>query len=96
MFRVRFTATVKNFDTEEEFNGWVDPAWHRFSLYTERDDVRFSDFETLEEAEKHIEETIGSYEHDGGSENYYAEDVDQNMESGEYWYRAGHIEEVTE
>lgn len=95
MFRVRFTATVHNFDTEEEFNGWVDPAWNRYELHSERDDVRSYEFDTLEEAEKYIEDTIGSFEHDGGSENYYAEDVDQNLESGESWYRAGHVEVIT-
>jgi hypothetical protein len=93
MFKVRFSATVKNFDTEEEFNGWVSPSWSRYALYTERDDVQVEEFDTLEEAVKHIEDTIGSTEHDAGSENYYAEDVDVNHEAGEHWYRAGHIEE---
>jgi hypothetical protein len=94
MFRVRFTATVHNFDTEEEWNGWVDHQWNSFELRTEREDVRFEDFDTLEEAEKAIEDTIGFFEHDGGSENYYALDPETNNETGEVWYRSGHVEEV--
>lgn len=97
MFRVRFTATVKNFDTEEEFNGWVDPNWNRFELRTEREDVRFEDFDTREEAEKHIEGTIGAIDLSGDEEtfgNYYGADAETNDETGEVWYRAGHIEEV--
>lgn len=97
MFRVRFTATVHNFASEEDFNGWVDMNWNRYELRTEREDVRFEDFDTLAEAEKHIEDTIGFFEHDGGSENYYAQDADTSPEDeDEVWYRAGHIEEVTE
>lgn len=97
MFRVRFTATVKNFDTEEEFNGWVSPDWNRFELYSEREDVKDYDFDTREEAVKFIEETIGAVESDCGSEvmgNYYAQDAEMNNETGEVWYRAGHVEQV--
>lgn len=94
MFKVRFTATVKNFDTEDEFNGWVSPEWSRYTLYSERDDVKVTEFDTLPEAVEFIESTIGLTEHDAGSENYYALDEDLNHESGEYWYYAGHIEEV--
>lgn len=93
MFDVRFTATVKNFDTEDEFNGWVSPSWNRYGLYSEKEDVQVDSFDTLEEAVQHIEDTIGALEHDEGSESYYSLDEDLNHESGEYWYRAGHIEE---
>jgi hypothetical protein len=92
MFDVRFTARVVNRDTEEEFNGWVSPSWNRYALYSEKEDVQVESFDTLEEAEKHIEDTIGSYVKEQRG-NYYAEDEDMNYESGEHWLRAGHIEE---
>lgn len=97
MFKVRFTATVKNFDTEEEFNGWVSPDWSRFDLYTEREDVKVYEFDTREEAVKFIEETIGAIDFSGAEEvmgNYYGADPETNNETGEVWYRAGHVEEV--
>ena len=50
MIKVQFTATVFNPDTEETFNGWVDPQWNRFELRSEPTDVKVYEFETLAEA----------------------------------------------
>lgn len=95
MFIVQFTATVKNFDTEEDFNGWVDPLWNRFELRELADDVRSWDFDTLEEAIAFIDSEIGSVETRHAERgNYYAEDAEMNPESGEYWYYCGHVEEA--
>ncbi len=97
MFKVRFNATVINRDTEEEFHGWVSPEWNQYSLYTEREDVKVTEFDTREEAEKFIEDTIGTYETDSGERvtgHYYAADADTNNETGEDWYRCGVIEEA--
>lgn len=93
MFAVRFTATVNNPDTEETFNGWVDPEWSMFELRTDKEDVRATECATHELAVEFIEETIGSVQTDD-RESYYAEDSRMNLESGEDWSYAAHIEEI--
>jgi hypothetical protein len=94
MFTVQFTATVFNPDTEDNFNGWVDPAWNRYELRELADDVRTWTFDTLEEAEAFIEETIGSTRQDSEPKRYYyAEDSDFNRETGEDWSYCAVIEE---
>jgi hypothetical protein len=94
MFKVTYSATVHNFDTEDTFDGWVDMDWSRFELRTEQEDVRSKEFDTLEEAVKSIEDTIGSLQHDDGSSAYYGEDSEMNNETGEDWSYCGHVEEV--
>jgi hypothetical protein len=96
MFKVTYSATVFNPDTEDTFNGWVDMDWNRFELRTEEEDVRSKEFDTYEEAVQSIEDTIGSLQNDGGSSAYYGEDSVFNNESGEDWHYCGHVEEVYE
>ncbi|UDL16715.1 hypothetical protein SEA_ATUIN_322 [Arthrobacter phage Atuin] len=91
MFKVRFSATVENRDTEDTFNGWVSPNWNRYALYTNREDVSVQEFETLAEAIEYIKTEIGEIDSTNGT-TYYAADADLNYESGEHWMRAGHIE----
>jgi hypothetical protein len=93
MFKVNFTASVKNFDTEEDFNGWVDPQWSMSTLHSEESDVRSWEFDTLEEAIKFIDSEIGSVETRYAERgNYYAQDSE--LHNGEYWYYCGHVTEV--
>lgn len=91
MVKVQFTARVVNPDTEEEFNGWVDPKWNQYVLRSESTDVTAWEFETLSEAVAFIEAHIGMTEHESGSDTWYSADEDFHMESGESWHRAAHI-----
>ena len=91
MIKVQYTATVFNPDTEETFNGWVNPSWSMFTLWTLAEDVPTFEFETIAEAIEAIEGTIGAYR-DNGDGTFYAEDSRFHMESGEDWSYAAHIE----
>lgn len=93
MFKVRFTATVNNPDTEETFNGWVDPKWSMTQLRSESTDVTTFEFDTRKEAEEFIEQTIGSADNYDG-EDWYAADSHMDYQSGEDWSYAAHIEEL--
>ena len=94
MFKVKFTATVVNPDTEETFNGWVDMVYSRRTLFTHEDSVtRTHDFDTLPEAVEFIESEIGATEHDPGSDTWYAADGDMEPVSGETWLYAAHVTE---
>ena len=90
MVKVQFTATVVNPDTEEEFNGWVNPQ-NRYELRTLAEDVPTFEFETLPEAVAFIEGEIGMTENEAGSDIWYSGDEDFHMESVESWHRAAHI-----
>lgn len=95
MVKVQFTATVFNPDTEESFNGWVDPSWNAFELRSDTEDVRTFEFDNMEDAMEFIEDAIGSMINTGHG-TYYAENVRMNAESGEEWSYAAHINEDDE
>lgn len=95
MIKVQFTATVFNPDTEETFNGWVDPQWNRFELRSEPTDVKVYEFETLAEAEDFIESEIGVADSYNG-DLWSAADSVTNTITGEEWsYTAAITEEKT-
>ncbi len=83
-FEVNFTASVQNPDTEEEFHGFISPEWSKTQLFSEATDVKTFEFETREDAEKFIEETIGEADNFDG-EDWYAADSHFDLESGEDW-----------
>lgn len=96
MFKVTFTAdrlTEESIDLgASEENGYVNLDWNRFEFVAEEDeDTPAGEFETREEAEKFIEESIGYTEASGDS--YYAADGAYDNE-GNQWRYAGHIDEV--
>jgi len=93
MFTVKFTATVFNPDTEETFNGWVDIRWNRFELRSLPGDVTTHTFDTRAEALHFIDSEIGSVG-DEQRGTFYAEDSRMNLESGEDWSYAAHLEEL--
>lgn len=94
MIKVQFTATVFNPDTEETFNGWVDPQWNRFELRSEPTDVRTFEFDTRAEAEEFVESTIGVTGKGGyNGDTWYAEDSVFESMTGENWSYAAHITE---
>jgi hypothetical protein len=90
MVKVKFTADVFNPDTEETFNGWVDPNWNSFELRSEPEDVRTFEFDNIDDAAEFIEDAIGSVV-DNGDWTYYAEDSRMNLETGEDWSYAAHV-----
>ena len=93
-FEVRFTGERITEESAAEGDaaerGWVNPSWSRKRLYAKRENVAYTAFDTREEAEEHIESILGSYTSDD-RENYYAEDADQDLETGDYWKYAAHI-----
>lgn len=93
MFKVQFTATVFNPDTEETLDGWVDMS-RPFELREASTDVAEHEFYDREEAVKFITYNIGSIGEEQQRGTYYAEDSQINTESGENWNYAAHIEEV--
>lgn len=90
MYKVQFTATVVNPDTEETFNGWVDMEWNRWELRSESTDVRSHEFDTRDEAVEFIKSKLGDVREERNT--FYAEDTELHLESGETWGRAAHIE----
>lgn len=90
MFKVNFTATVVNPDTEDNFNGWVDPSYSMFLLFEDAPTPK--EFDTLKESEEYIDSEIGSVE---APERgiYYAQDSKMNYESGESWSYAAVVHE---
>lgn len=95
-FEVRFTGERVTEESaakgEPAERGWVNPSWSRKRLYPNKSDSRAQGFDTREDAEAFIESVLGAYTSDFG-ENYYAEDADQDKETGDYWKYAAHIEE---
>ncbi len=96
-FEVAFTADVvdeesaANGDARER--GWIDPRWSMTQVYENREDVTVETFDTREEAEAYIEETIGNYDSFDG-ETWYAQDPHEDYKTGDTWSYAGHITEV--
>lgn len=84
MVKVTFTASVHNFDTEDEFHGFIDPKWSMWELYTEANDVRTYEFDTESEATAFIESEIGSADNFDGID-WYAADPQMNYDTGESW-----------
>lgn len=72
-------------------NGYVSPEWSMTELYENESDVQTFEFDTQEEAEKFIEETIGATETTDG-ERFYTLDVRTNGD--DYWNYCGHTEVV--
>lgn len=73
-------------------NGWVCPEWSMTALFEEKEEVATYDFETREEAEAFIEDTIGSV--DGSGDSFYSNDCHQDMTTGDYWSYCGHVSEI--
>lgn len=94
-FEVVFTGDVT--DSEHSAigatraNGWISPNWSMTTLFENKEDVELFYFDTYEEAEKFIEDTLGSCE-GSSAPSYYANDGRQDGD--DYWSYAGHIEEV--
>lgn len=89
--QVRYTATVLNPDTEETFNGWVDPR--RYELRSAATDVRTFEYDSMQEALGAIESEIGVADHFDGT-SYYAADEKREAASGEIWMFAAHVTEI--
>lgn len=98
-FLVRFTGeriteeSAAHGDAAER--GWVEPSWNRKNLREKQEDVRATGFYTLAEAEEFIESILGAYQPTEGG-TYYAEDSEQDAETGDYWRYAAHVETETE
>lgn len=91
MVKVTFTAdkyTEKSLEIGNAAeSGYVNLDWNRFEIMAPEDEA-VKEFDTVEEAEKFIEESIGETEKSGDS--YYA--VDSPIDSeGNHWSFAGHI-----
>jgi hypothetical protein len=96
MITVRFTATVVNPDTEETLSGWIDPAWHRYKLRERPEQVSAYKFPTRYDALKFAELNIGYFDETAREDNslgtFYSLDSETNMETGESWSYAAHLE----
>lgn len=93
MVKVTFTADKY---TEESLafgnaaeSGYVDLSWNRFQIMSPEDEA-VTLFDTRDEAERSIEDSIGAVERSGDS--YYAVDSPMDDE-GNRWSYAGHISE---
>lgn len=91
--QVRFTATVFNPDTEETFNGWVDPQWSMWELRSTADDVRAFTFDDDVEAREFVRSEIGDFDSFDGV-SWYAADSKMNNDTGEDWSYAAHFTEL--
>lgn len=96
-FTVRFTGERITEESAAEGmpaeSGWADPQWSRRKLHEEQKSVRATGFDTLTEAQEFIESTIGPYEPTEAPEGpYYQIDAEQDLETGDYWKFAAHIE----
>lgn len=92
MVKVKFTADVFNPDTEETFNGWVDPTRDMFQLRSDNDDVPVFEFDFMIDAMEFIEDAIGTIGNSADG-SFYAQDARVNEESGESWSYAAHVSE---
>lgn len=96
-FTVQFTADRVTEESAAEGmaaeSGWIDPELSMRRIFDDADEVAAFRFDTYEEAESFIEETIGECE-DASAPSYYAKD--ERIYDGESWRYAGHIEEVEE
>jgi hypothetical protein len=84
MVKVVFTATCYNPDTEEEFNGYLDPKWSKTTLFELESDVTVFEVETEAEALELIKSYIGEPDSFDGVD-FYAADSHDNYETGENW-----------
>lgn len=85
MYKVQFDARVFNPNTEEYITGWIDPA-RRFEVREEDTDVPTFEFETYEDAFDKVTEFLGEIEEEVDRGTYvlfYAEDSEDNFETGE-------------
>lgn len=94
MFKVTFTADRY---TEESLaegisveNGYVNLNWNRHEIMVDGDEW-VNEFETREEAEQFIMDSIGDTDQSGDS--YYACDSEHDS-NYDQWNYAGHIEEA--
>lgn len=89
--KIFITATVYNPDTEEQFNGWIDPSWSMFQLHENKEDVAPLEFdpEFDNSIEALIEETIGAIDSTEDGKHYGA---DSPLHDGEYWSYCAHVE----
>lgn len=94
MFKVTFTADRYTDESLEDGisveNGYVNLDWNRHEIMVDGDEW-VTEFETREEAEQFIMDSIGDTDQSGDS--YYACDSDRD-DNGDQWNHAGHIEEV--
>lgn len=72
-------------------NGWVCPEWSMTALFADKEEVATYDFDTREEAEAFIEETIGATETSDG-EAFYS--LDTKTDDRDYWSYCGHVSEI--
>jgi hypothetical protein len=92
MIKVKFTADVYNPDTEETFNGYVDPTRDMFQLRSDLYDVPVFEFDFMADAMEFVEDAIGIIGNSADG-SFYAQDARLNAESGEYWNYAAHVSE---
>lgn len=97
MFEVRFTADVVTEESaasgDYDRSGWIDPEFSKTQLFDVREDVKIYRFDSREEAEKFILETIGDHDsYDGFA--WYAADTHEDYVTGDSWSYAAHIEEA--
>lgn len=96
-FQVVFTGDVTDEVHASEgatrANGWVCPEWSMTALFEEKEEVATYDFDTREEAEAFIEDTIGATETSDG-EAFYSTDSNMDMTTGDYWSYCGHVSEI--
>lgn len=94
-FLVRFTADRITEESAAEGmaaeSGWVDPKWSRRKLHDDPKYVTAAGFDTLAECQEYIESVIGATEPTEG-DTYYAVDAEQDVETGDHWKYAAHIE----
>ena len=94
-FEVAFTGDVTD-DAHASHgatreHGWISPKWSMFELYENKEDVELFYFDSYEDAEKFIEDTLGSVE-GASAPSYYANEVRRNAD--DYWSYAAHITEL--
>lgn len=96
-FEVAFTADVVTEESASEGmadrSGWVDLAWSRTQVHSNKEDVRVHIFDTRAEAEAFIESELG-YADSYDGENWYAADTHDDYVTGEQWNYCGHITEL--
>ena len=98
-FEVAFTADVVTAESAEhgdaDRRGWIDWDWSSRQVHENKEDVRVHIFDTREEAEKYIEDTIGTADSYDGYD-WYAADPREDYRTGESWNYCGHITELPE
>lgn len=94
MFKVTVTADRYTEESLEDGisveNGYVNLDWNRHEIIAE-DDEWFQEFDTREEAEQFIMDSIGDTERSG--DTFYAVDAERDA-NYDQWNFAAHIEEI--